>query len=304
MLVVRQRLRTSAMISIVAASLLLCLSGCQAPLPRGYDETIRIGSFNIQAFGGTKAGRPGTMAVLAEIVERFDVLAIQEVGSGNSSASEATCIASMETLLSGVNAIAGEEAYSYVRFDQYAIIYKNSSLELLLYGPYSGGQSFVYPPLSAYFKSRLGNLDYSIMSVHTSPSKATLEIAALPLAMADVALAHGDPDVICAGDFNADGFYYDEGSGTDLAAFPSGSFITVIPNTADTTVASSSNTYDRMQITQSMSSDYSWRWDVYEFGRYHDVTRLEGTESMDGTESSVSDHYPVRAEFYIRRDTD
>ena len=73
---------------------------------------------------------------------------------------------------------------------------------------------------------------------------------------------------------------------------------------ADTTVAASSNTYDRMQLTHSMRSDYSWRWDVYEFGRYHDVTRCEGTESNAGTEAAVSDHYPVRAELYIRRDTD
>ena len=137
----RYHLRVNARLHIVVVSLLLCFSGCQTPVPRGYDETISIGSFNIQSFGNTKAGRLGTMAVLSEIVGRFDVLAIQELGSGNSSASDATCLASMEALRAGVNAIAGEEAYSYVRFDQYAIMYRNSSVELLAYGPYAGGQS-------------------------------------------------------------------------------------------------------------------------------------------------------------------
>lgn len=297
------RLRTGTIVGIIVA-LLLCLSSCQAPSPRGYDDILRVGSFNIQSFGSTKAGRLGTMEVLSEIVSIFDILAVQEVGSGNSSALDETCIASMEALLRGVNAIVGEGAFSYVRFDQYAIMYRNAAVELLAYGPYTGEQVFVYPPLSAYFKSRLGNLDCSIMSIHISPSKAAVEIAALPLAMAEVASLYGDPDVICAGDFNADGAYYIEGAGPELAGFPSEVFITVIPNTADTTVASSSNTYDRMQLTHSMSSDYSWRWEVYAFGLYHDVTRCEGPESMAGTEGAVSDHYPIIAEFYAGRDSD
>src|SRR4051812_26051720 len=41
--------------------------------------TIRIGSFNIQVFGSSKLNNPRAMNVLAEVIRRFDVVAIQEV---------------------------------------------------------------------------------------------------------------------------------------------------------------------------------------------------------------------------------
>jgi deoxyribonuclease-1-like protein len=46
---------------------------------RGSDETIRMAAFNIQVFGVTKLGKPHVMDVLAEVMRRFDVIAIQEI---------------------------------------------------------------------------------------------------------------------------------------------------------------------------------------------------------------------------------
>ena len=45
----------------------------------GRAATIRIASFNIQVFGESKADKPDVMAVLAETIRRFDIVAIQEV---------------------------------------------------------------------------------------------------------------------------------------------------------------------------------------------------------------------------------
>ena len=52
----------------------LDLSGNQSS-----DETLRIGAFNIQVFGVTKASKPEVMAVLADIIHTYDIIAIQEI---------------------------------------------------------------------------------------------------------------------------------------------------------------------------------------------------------------------------------
>jgi len=120
--------------------------------------------------------------------------------------------------------------------------------------------------------------------------------------MTETATLYAEPDVICLGDFNADGSYFDEGTGDGLAGFAN--YLTAIPNSADTTVATSSNTYDRIQLTSSFSTDYTTAWDVIRFAEDYDVSICEGTTLTTGTEFALSDHYPVWAEFYIDQDTD
>lgn len=40
---------------------------------------VLIGSFNLQVFGVTKAGKPEVMAILAQIIRHFDLIAVQEI---------------------------------------------------------------------------------------------------------------------------------------------------------------------------------------------------------------------------------
>lgn len=283
--------------------LIIFLAGCSPPTdPTPDGATLRIGSFNIEQFGTTKTSRPNTLTVLAQIATTFDVLAIQEVGSNNSSALESTCIAVMDTYIARINQLVGSNAYAYVRGNQYAIVYRKSEVELVSSSLYSGSASFTYQPLTANLRSRAGNFDFAMLVIHTSPSEAITEIPALKSAMAEVSAGYSEPDVICLGDFNADGSYFDEGTGDGLSGYSA--YLTVIPNTADTTVASSSNTYDRIQLTSSLTTDYSTSWDVVRFAEEYDVTICEGTATTTGTESALSDHYPVWAEFYVDRDVD
>jgi len=273
-------------------TLVIILAGCSPPTdPTPDGSTLRIGSFNIEQFGTTKTSRPNTLTVLAQIATTFDVLAIQEVGSNNSSALESTCITVMDAYVSRINQLAGANAYAYVRGNQYAIVYRKSEVELVSSSLYSGSASFTYQPLTANFKSRAGNFDFAMLVIHTSPSVAVSEIPALKTAMAEVSTEYAEPDVICLGDFNADGSYFDEGTGDGLAGYSG--YLTIIPNTADTTVASSSNTYDRIQLTSSLTTDYTATWDVIRFTDDYDVSICEGTATTTGTESALSDHYPV-----------
>jgi len=146
----------------------------------------------------------------------------------------------------------------------------------------------------------LVGINFAMLVIHTSPKDAKTEIPSLRTAMSEVAALYFEPDVICIGNFNADGSYYNEGAGTDLDGFSG--YLTVIPNSADTTVATSSNTYDRIQLTQSLASDYANLWGVLRFTETYDVSDCEGTATTAGTELALSDHYPVWAEFYVDRD--
>jgi deoxyribonuclease-1-like protein len=287
--------------------LVLLTLGCanQALTPEEEtNSTIRIGSFNIEQFGPTKTSRNNTLSVLAQIASTYDLLAIEEVGSNNSSATEQTCISVMNTFVSRINEITGTNTYEYIRGNQYALIYKASRFAISKSGLYNGSQSFTYQPLIAYINLKNSSFDFSIIVIHTSPSVANTEIPALKTAMSEISTEYSEPDVICLGDYNADGSYYTEGSGTDLAGFVSPTYITVIPNSADTTVAASSNTYDRIELSSSMATDYASVWGVLQPGEVYDVTKCEGTATTAGTEEALSDHYPIWAEFYIDKDTD
>ncbi len=265
---------------------------------------VIIGCYNIQIFGMTKVERPNIMNVLAQIALTYDVLAVEEVGSNDSSASDETCVAVMDAYLARINDLAGAGTYAYVPGNQYAIVYKVSEFSVVSSGLYSGSESFTYTPLTAYLKSTTGNLDFSMLVIHTSPSKAKAEIPALKNAMAEVATLYAEPDVICLGDYNGDGSYYDEGSGLDLAGFPSPTYITAIPNSADTTIVASSNTYDRIELSESMTSDYTGKWGVVDPSKMSDVQTLEGTKTTAGTEEALSDHLPVWCMLYSNQDTD
>jgi deoxyribonuclease-1-like protein len=287
---------------------IIALTGCtQKPTPPPATTTanpIRIGSFNLQIFGTTKVSRPNTLTVLAKIASTYDVLGIEEVGSNGSTASDATCTAVMDAYVARINQVVGSDSYAYIRGNQYAIIYRKGEFQVVNTGLYSGTQFFTYQPLIAYLKSTTGNLDFAMIVIHTSPSKAKVEILALKTAMAEVSTLYSEPDVVCLGDYNADGTYYTEGTGTNLSGFDSPNFISVIPNSADTTVAESSKTYDRIELSSSMASDYDTKWGVIRIGQVYDVSTCEGTATTTGTESALSDHYPVWAEFYMDKDID
>ena len=267
---------------------------------------IKIASFNMQIFGRTKLGRPRTLTVLAAIAANFDIIALQEIGSNKSSASEETCIEIMNCYVEKINEIAGEKKYSYICGNQYAIVYRTDKVLVADYALYGGSETFSYTPLIANFKTvnSESNFDFSIITIHTSPKFARDEIPALKTVIEETAELYCEPDVICLGDFNADGNYYDEGNVDSLAGFDTGLYITGIPNSYDTTVADSDNTYDRIQMTESLSTDYTGNSGVFRFREFYDINECEGGRTTAGTEKAISDHYPVWCEYYINQDTD
>jgi len=245
------------------------------------------------------------MTVLASIATNFSIIAIQEVGS-NSNPSDSTCVTVLDAYVARINQLLGGTHYTYVRGHQYAFVYRTAHVSMDGYALYSGTKSFSYPPLAAKFSIPSKAFDFVLLTIHTSPTSASTEISYLPTAMAEMATLYSDPDVICLGDFNADGTYYNDGGDVQgwLAGFSPPSYTTVVPNGTDTTVSTgNTHTYDRIQLSQTAAQDYTGTWGVVRFSQYYDISQCEGP-SITGIEDNLSDHYPVWAEFWVNQDTD
>jgi hypothetical protein len=49
-------------------------------------NTIKVGAFNLQIFGITKASKPEVMGVLSKIIRNYDVIAVQEIRDASQTA--------------------------------------------------------------------------------------------------------------------------------------------------------------------------------------------------------------------------
>lgn len=262
----------------------------------GFCDPIRVGSFNLQIFADTKEARPNLMHALGVLTGKFDVIALQEVGSNGSKASGVECKKLMDAYVAKVEEATGVKAWAYVTGDQFAFVYRMDKLALLDSGPYSGSQAFTYRPLTAHFKAVRGDFDFALVTVHTRPELAEKEIGELKTAMTETVARYGTPNVICLGDYNGDGHYYLAGLGHDLRGFDG--YVTVIPNGADTTSSPTTHyAYDRIEMTEAAASHFTKTYGIIVPSQSMDVSKIEGPKTTRGTDEAISDHYPVWCEF-------
>jgi endonuclease/exonuclease/phosphatase family metal-dependent hydrolase len=276
-------------------SLLTCASGRfqeaeEEPEPPG--SRIRVYSFNIQIFGAAKMARPELAAVLADIVSKADITAVQEVRS----ASAAPVEQFMALLPENYACVLGPREGRSSSKEQFWIIYNAEKLAVLAEETWPDPEDkFERNPLAVYFQTA-DKFDFILINSHIRPSDAAAEINALPEAAGYYRGLWQEPDLIILGDLNADGLYYDE---TMLSeTFPENSWKIIITNDLDTTVAAADYTYDRIIISSSAVGDYTGN---------HGVIRFDELYNFDGcgiAPKDLSDHYPVWAEFFIHRDGD
>jgi hypothetical protein len=255
-------------------------------------ETIKLFSFNMQIFGPSKSANAEVTAILADIVSRSSVTAVQEVRS----ADIGPVMRFMRLLPPEYAFLLGPREGRSRSKEQYWIIYDSSKMRILDERTWFDPEDiFERNPLGVYFQTN-GAFDFILINTHIQPSNAAREIAALPGVAQYYQELWGETDVALVGDFNADGNYYDE---NDLAAiFPEDAYHSIITNNYDTTLASSDNTYDRIIITASAVEDYAGVCGVLRFDDEYDFSALSIQPRQ------VSDHYPVWAEFYTDADTD
>ncbi len=268
----------------------------QAPEPEPkikLTDKLRIGAFNIQVFGVSKADKPEVMAVLADIIRTYDIVAIQEIRDKSQTA--------LPELIELVNSdgsnyefVVSERMGRTTSKEQYAYVYNTDTIlitsEALPYPEPEGTDPFHRQPYIASFRAVNGNYDAVIIVIHTDPDEATEEINALDEALAHAQNVYPDEqDFIILGDLNADGSYFNEDSSSDLDEY-----YWVIDDTHDTTTKATDYTYDRIILTDH--SDFTGDFGVFRYDLEYNLTYDETV--------AVSDHYPVYAEFIAINDRD
>ncbi len=92
------------------------------------DGTIKVGAFNLQVFGTTKANNPEVMGVLSKIIRNYDIIAVQEIRDSSQTA--------LPMLRDAVNSMGGPQ-YEYVvserlgrtsSKEQYAYLYNTQTM--------------------------------------------------------------------------------------------------------------------------------------------------------------------------------
>ncbi len=260
------------------------------------NNTIKLTAFNLQIFGTSKADKPEVMDVLSKTIRNFDIVAVQEIRDSSQTA--------LPALRNSVNNMAGPK-YDFVQGErlgrttskeQYAYIYNTQTMQQIG-DPYTFPDSndmFQREPYIAEFKVRDGNFDFVLITSHIDPDTAYQEISDLPNVVENAKGRYqGEGDFIILGDLNADCNYFDENSGSPLR---SSDYHWLINNSVDTTTKSTDCTYDRIIISTPAITDFTGNSGVFRFDQVYNL-------SYDMT-ISISDHYPVYAEFWSDRDTD
>jgi len=230
----------------------------------------KIASFNIQTFGQTKINKTIVKDYLPKIVRNYDIVVIQELrDSSNFTISE------LVNLLPEYNILVSPRLGRSNSKEQYVVIYKNSEVFGSEVYP-DDSDVFEREPYSFYVK--IGDYDFSLITIHIKPTDAENEIRYLKLVIDYFTHHNKDKDFILLGDFNADCGYYNENKKV-LSQYE-----WVISNDQDTTVASSSCTYDRIITNLDYSTGGVFRFDEA-FGLEYESAKL------------ISDHYPVWISF-------
>jgi endonuclease/exonuclease/phosphatase family metal-dependent hydrolase len=259
-------------------------SGAMPAAPGG---AIRIASFNIQVFGSSKLAKTEVMDVLCRIVRNFDIVAIQEIRSADT-----TVVSQFVSRINAggraYDAVVGERLGRTSSKEQYAFIFDKNRVETdptAVYTVNDPDDLLHREPLVAAFRVRGPPLDkaftFSLVNIHTDPDETDTEVDAL----ADVFRAvrndgrHED-DIILLGDLNVDDAHLgDLATVSDLTWVISG-----IPTNTRRT-----RQYDNILFDRQATVEYAGRAGVFDFASEYQLTLDQAL--------AVSDHLPVWAEF-------
>ena len=255
--------------------------------PIAAGETIRVASFNIQVFGMSKLGKPDVMDVLAKVVRRFDVVAIQEIRS-----KDTTLLPKFVQMINADGSqyeyVIGPRLGRTVSKEQYAFVYDTTRIEhdpqsictvedpedLLHREPFITRFMVRGPPTREAFT-------FSLVNIHTDPDETDTELNALD----DVFVAAqqlGEDDVILLGDLNVDERHLGE-----LGQLPNIAWVV----SGVTTNTRRKKAYDNIIFNRMATGEYTGRWGVFDLMSEFGLNMEQALK--------VSDHLPVWAEFSV-----
>ena len=257
------------------------------PPPARAGETIRVASFNIQVFGESKSSKPEVMRVLAEVIRRFDVVAIQEIRSRNENVLPAF-VDQVNSTGRKYDYLIGPRLGRSSSKEQYAYIYDTQVIESdrsMLYTIDDPHDLLHREPLVGTFRVRgpapTEAFTFTLINIHTDPDEVRRELDVLD----DVYRAvrddgRGEDDIVLLGDLNADESQFGQlGQLAGIVWAISG----VPTNTRGTKL------YDNLLYSQPATREFTGRSGVLNLMREFNLTMDQAID--------VSDHMPVWAEF-------
>ncbi|XP_033982011.1 deoxyribonuclease-1-like [Trematomus bernacchii] len=250
---------------------------------------LLIGAFNIRCFGTGKFDKPEAIKIITEIVQRYDIILIQEVRCNHD-------LSVPDKLLALVNKGTTEFSYNSSEplplgsgsyRERYLFLYRDQTVTVTDSFQYDG-KGFMRPPFVVKFSStQTAVKEFVLIPIHTQPGNAVEELNALVDVVAAAKLKWTNNNIMVLGDFNADGTYVTAKDWKNIRLFTNKNFHWLIANGVDTTVAAlSSNTYDRIVVTTEMNNGVvKGSAKVFNFKINYGLTQAQAED--------VSDHFPV-----------
>ncbi|XP_062444383.1 deoxyribonuclease-1-like 2 [Rhea pennata] len=259
-----------------------------ALLPRAA-ATLRIGAFNVQAFGDSKMSDWTVAGILVDILIRYDIALVQEVRDSDLSAvtelMEQLNSASTFPYAYEISGPLGRENYK----EMYLFIYRTEVVSVVDTYQYEDPQDvFSREPFILRVSSpRTKVEEFVLVPLHSAPYAAAAEIDALYDVYLAIVSKWDTDNIMFLGDFNADCSYVRQDDWSSIRLRTSDIFKWLLPDSTDTTVGKSHCAYDRIvacgaKLKRSVVPNSAT---VYNFQR---AFQLEQEEAL-----AVSDHYPV-----------
>ena len=261
----------------------------------GPNDKILIATFNIQVFGESKLQKPDAMAVIVEVIRKFDVIAIQEVRAKADDILP-RLIAELNADGSRYDFIIGPRLGRSVSKEQYAFVYDANRIELdsASVGTIGDPSDLLHrAPFIARFRPRTTDPDraftFWLVDAHTDPDEVPEEVDALAQVFEVMQTARPDEDdVILLGDLNAS-----EKQLGDIGKIPGIRWVVgggVMTNTRQ------NKAYDNIIFCAPATQEFTGKWNVLNFEQEFNLSHEEALR--------VSDHFPVWAEFDVWESTD
>jgi len=252
------------------------------------DDTIAVGTFNIQVLGQSKLDEPKVMEILAKIVRRFDVIAIQELRSKEQDVIP-RFVERINEDGSRFDYIVGPRLGRTSSKEQYVYLYDARRIEVRpgsVYTASDAGDHLHREPLVATFqvKNSLASdpFTFTLINIHTDPDETDWELDALDDVFVRVQNDRiREDDVIMLGDLNVDEYEMGE-----LGELPGMMWVI----SGKPTNTRKTETYDNILFDRRSTVEFTGRAGVLDIEEEYQLTR---DEALD-----VSDHLPVWAAFH------
>ncbi|XP_077993742.1 deoxyribonuclease-1-like isoform X2 [Glandiceps talaboti] len=269
--------------------LVLAILLCQITV-RGDDiEELNVAAFNVQVFGTTKMSKPDVVNTLIQIIQRYDIVVIQEIRDSSGTA--------IYALLNAVNS-ASSQQYSLAisprlgrtsSKEQYGFLYRPDKVTVIDSYTYNDVSDFFErePFIVRFSSPKTVVSDFVMVVIHTKPSDAVNEISGLVSVYDDIVNRWNIQDAVILGDFNAGCDYVDDSDWQNIALRTDVRFTWLIDDRTDTTVSNTFCAYDRIVVAGPNMMKGIWLNSASVF--YFD----EAYGLSDDQASDVSDHYPI-----------